>query len=55
VLSVVDMPAERALKGVVVPVTSGATTSGLDTFLFKPGDDSLAGVGIDGMELDTVP
>jgi hypothetical protein len=55
VLSVVDMPAERAFKGAVVPVTSGATTSGLYTFLFKPGDDSLAGVGIDGMELDTVP
>jgi hypothetical protein len=54
-LSVVDMPVDVAPKETVVPVTSDATTSGLDTLLFKPGDDSLTGVGIDGTELDMVP
>ena len=53
-LSVVDTPVEVALTETVVPVTSDATTSGLDKFVFKLGDDSLTGVGIDSMELDTV-
>lgn len=55
-LSLVGTPVKVALTETVVPVTSGATTSGLvDAFLFKPGNDSLTGVGIDGREQDTVP
>jgi hypothetical protein len=54
-LSVVDTPVEVALRETGAPVTSDATTSDLDTFLFRAGDDSLRGVGIDGIELDTLP
>uniref|UniRef100_A0A0A9F948 Uncharacterized protein n=1 Tax=Arundo donax TaxID=35708 RepID=A0A0A9F948_ARUDO len=39
----------------MVLVTSGVTTSDLETFLLKPVNESLTGVGIDGKELDTVP
>lgn len=46
---------ELVLAETVVPVTSDVTTSGLDTILFKPVDDSLTGIGIDSRELDMVP
>jgi hypothetical protein len=54
-LSLVGMLVGVTLAEAVVLVDPDVTTSFLGALLFKLGDDSLTGVGLDGRELDMVP